>query len=46
MNSKISVFLVCFEAIICLLLYNLHDCNFKELGDAQREIVRLRNIPL
>ena len=25
MNAKISVFVVCVEAIIYLLLYNLHD---------------------
>ena len=29
-NAKISVFVICFEAIIYLLLYNLHDCAFKE----------------
>ena len=28
-NAKISVFLICVEAIIYLLLYNLHDCTFK-----------------
>ena len=27
-NAKISVFIVCLEAIIYLLLYNLHDCTF------------------
>ena len=30
MNAKISVFLICVEAIIYLLLYNLHDCTFKD----------------
>ena len=30
MNGKISVFVICVEAIICFLLYNLHDCTFKE----------------
>ena len=30
MNAKISVFVICFEAIIYLLLYNLHDCAFTE----------------
>ena len=30
MNAEISVFVVCVEAIIYLLLYNLHDCTFKE----------------
>ena len=29
MNAKISVFVICVEAIICLLLHNLHDCTFK-----------------
>ena len=29
MNAKISVFVVCVESIIYLLLYNLHDCIFK-----------------
>ena len=29
MNAKISEFIICVEAIIYLLLYNLHDCNFK-----------------
>ena len=30
MNAKISVFVTCVEAIIYLLLYDLHDCSFKE----------------
>ena len=30
MNAKISVFLICVEAIIYVLLYNLHDCTFKQ----------------
>ena len=29
MNAKISVFAICAEAIIYLLLQNLHDCTFK-----------------
>ena len=29
MNVKIPVFVICVEAIIYLLLYNLHDCTFK-----------------
>ena len=29
MNAKISVFVICVEVIICLLLHNLHDCTFK-----------------
>ena len=31
MNAKISVFLICVEAIIYLLSYNLHDCAFNAL---------------
>ena len=30
MNAKISMFVMCVEAIIYLLLYNLHDCTFNE----------------
>ena len=29
-NAKSSVFVICGEAIIYLLLYNLHDCTFKD----------------
>ena len=29
MNAKISVFVICVEAIIYLLLYKLHHYNFK-----------------
>ena len=29
MNAKISVFFICVEVIIYLLLYNLHDCTFE-----------------
>ena len=29
MNAKISVVVICVEAIIYLLLHNLHDCTFK-----------------
>ena len=29
MNKKISTFVICVEGII-YLLYNLHDCTFKE----------------
>ena len=36
MNAKISVFAISVEAIIYLLLHNLHDCNVK---------VRLLDIP-
>ena len=30
MNAKISVFVICVKANIYLLLYNLHDCIFKD----------------
>ena len=30
MNAKISVFVICTEAIICLLLSNLHDSTFED----------------
>ena len=29
MNAEISLFVICVEAIIYLLLYDLHDCTFK-----------------
>ena len=29
MNAKISVFVICVDAIIYLLLNNLYDCTFK-----------------
>ena len=29
MNAKISIFVICVQAIIHLLLHNLHDCTFK-----------------
>ena len=29
MNVKIPVFVICVEAVIYLLLYNLHECTFK-----------------
>ena len=31
MNAKTSMFVICVEAIIYLLLCNLHDCTFKTL---------------
>ena len=30
MNATITVFIICVGAIIYLLLYNLHDCTFKQ----------------
>ena len=34
MNAKVQVFVICVEAIIYLLLHNLHDhdCTFKRLN--------------
>ena len=29
MNAKISMFVICIEAIIYLLLHNFHGCTFK-----------------
>ena len=40
MNVKISAFVICVEAIICLLLYNLHDCNFNISVDYQVTITK------
>ena len=31
MNAKISVLVICVEAIIYLLLYDMYDCTFKVL---------------
>ena len=33
MNPKVLVLAICVEALIYLLLYNLHDCNFKIIDD-------------
>ena len=30
MDAKISVFVICVEAIIYFLLYNLDDCSFND----------------
>ena len=32
MNAKVPAFVICVEASIYLLLYNLHDCTFKEIN--------------
>ena len=32
MNAKFSGYVICVEAIMYLLLDNLHDCTFKTLG--------------
>ena len=34
MNAKISVSVICVEAIIYLLLYNLHDCTFEKTDES------------
>ena len=37
MNSKISVFVICVEVIIYLLLDNLHDFTFKQWSIASKD---------
>ena len=32
MNAKLSMFVICVEAIIYVLLYNFHGCTFKVAG--------------
>ena len=39
MNAKFSVFVICVEAIIYLLLYNLRDCTFKHFLCWQNEYI-------
>ena len=39
MNVKISVFVICVEAIIYLLFYNLHDCTFNVCVLESEEII-------
>ena len=36
MNAKISVFVICVEAII-YFLYNLHDCTFKQFQNSHKK---------
>ena len=36
---KISVFVICVEAIICLSLYNLHDCTFNKINIAGKSVI-------
>ena len=31
MNAKFSGFVTYFDAIICLLLHNFHDCTFNDI---------------
>ena len=40
MNVKVSVFVTCAEAIVYLLLYNLHDCTFKDFFSKYDQIRR------
>ena len=40
MNEKISVFVICVETIIYLLLHNLHDCDFKGAATDMRYFAR------
>ena len=43
MNAKISVFVICVEAIIYLLLYNLHDCTFSSIMNAESSTTLYEN---
>ena len=36
MNAKISMFVICAEAMY-LLTYNLHDCTFKKGNNIEQE---------
>ena len=39
MNAKISVLVICDEAIIYLLLFNLHDCTFKGVTSKEKIVL-------
>ena len=44
MNVKMSVFLICVEVIMYLLVHNLHDCTFKTLiNELKRTSAYVRN---
>ena len=43
MNAKISVFVICVEAIICLSLYNILDCTFKGALSGLRQFLATEN---
>ena len=47
MNAKISVLVIGVEAIIYLLLYNLHDCTFKKIDfeELKKLFNRRKKIP-
>ena len=36
-NAKFPVFDICVEAIIYVLLYNLHDCTFKDINSYKQK---------
>ena len=42
MNVKVSVFVICDEAIVYLLLYNLHDCTFKNFISLFSKVASLK----
>ena len=44
MNAKISVFVICVEAIIYLLLFNLHYCTFNWNRSIELTLVSWQNI--
>ena len=46
MNAKISVFVICAEAVIYLLLYNLHGCNLKKSKSQQKITPILRQVQI
>ena len=44
MNAKISVLVICVEAIIYLLLHNLQDCTFKFTNASDKESIAFLDI--
>ena len=43
MNAKTSVFVICVEAIMYLLLYNLYDCAFeKRKGNCDKVYAKIQ----
>ena len=46
MNAKISVFVICGEAIIYLMLYNLRDCTFNGLILTYKLFEARRNVAI
>ena len=39
MDVKYSVFLICVETIMYLLLYNLHDCTFNNTCERDPSLI-------